>query len=232
MKQPVVDYRKFRFSKLNDPEFSHLKLLAGWLVYFLFYFLTENFIPYDACHVMHSRLDDLIPFNEFFLYPLLFGGCADRHLPGYFLLYDIENFKNLQKYIIITQVVAMAVYTVHPSIQDLRPTEFARDNFFTHLAAFIYKMDTPTGVCPSLHVAYSLGIGSCWLKEKQAGKLWKAFCGLQCLPHQRRNHVRQAALRHRCGLCAAPGAAGGNSGLWEILKAVQRGSRKPCNILY
>ena len=48
MKQPVVDYRKFRFSKLNDPEFSHLKLLAGWLVYFLFYFLTENFIPYDA----------------------------------------------------------------------------------------------------------------------------------------------------------------------------------------
>jgi hypothetical protein len=23
--------------------------------------------------------------------------------------------------------------------------------------------------------AYSLGIGSCWLKEKQAGKLWKAF---------------------------------------------------------
>ena len=52
MKQPVVDYRKFRFSKLNDPEFSHLKLLAGWLVYFLFYFLTENFIPYDACHVM------------------------------------------------------------------------------------------------------------------------------------------------------------------------------------
>ena len=29
MKQPVVDYRKFRFSKLNDPEFSHLKLLAG-----------------------------------------------------------------------------------------------------------------------------------------------------------------------------------------------------------
>lgn len=175
MKQPVVDYRKFRFSKLNDPEFSHLKLLAGWLVYFLFYFLTENFIPYDACHVMHSRLDDLIPFNEFFFIPYCFWYVLIVISLGYFLLYDIENFKNLQKYIIITQVVAMAVYIVYPSIQDLRPTEFARDNFFTHLAAFIYKMDTPTGVCPSLHVAYSLGIGSCWLKEKQAGKLWKAF---------------------------------------------------------
>ena len=36
-------------------------------------------------------------------------------------------------------------------------------------------MDTPTGVGPSLHVAYSLGIGSCWLKEKSAPRLWKAF---------------------------------------------------------
>ena len=24
MRKPVVDYRQFRFSKLNDPEFSHL----------------------------------------------------------------------------------------------------------------------------------------------------------------------------------------------------------------
>ena len=102
MKQPVVDYRKFRFSKLNDPEFSHLKLLAGWLVYFLFYFLTENFIPYDACHVMHSRLDDLIPFNEFFFIPYCFWYVLIVISLGYFLLYDIENFKNLQKYIIIT----------------------------------------------------------------------------------------------------------------------------------
>lgn len=45
MKKPVVDYRKFRFSRLNDPEFSHLKLLGSWIVYFVFYYLTENLIP-------------------------------------------------------------------------------------------------------------------------------------------------------------------------------------------
>ena len=175
MKKPVVDYRKFRLSKLNDPEFSHLKLLGGWIVYFLFYFLTENFIPYESCHLIHSRLDDLIPFNEFFFIPYCFWYLLIVISLGYFALYDIENFRNLQKYIIVTQVVAMTVYILYPSIQDLRPTEFARDNFFTLLTAFIYRFDTPTGVCPSLHVAYSLGIGSCWLKEKQAGKLWKAF---------------------------------------------------------
>ena len=39
-KTPVVDYRRFRLSKLNEPEFSHLKLLGGWIFYFLMYFIT------------------------------------------------------------------------------------------------------------------------------------------------------------------------------------------------
>ena len=175
MKKPVVDYRQFRLSKINEPQFAHLKLLLGWVVYFLFYFLTENFIPVESCHVIHSALDDLIPFNEFFFIPYCFWYLLIVISLGYFALYSVENFKNLQTFIIITQVVAMTVYILYPSVQNLRPTEFARDNFFTWLAGIIYTFDTPTGVCPSLHVAYSLGIGSCWLKEKSASKLWKGF---------------------------------------------------------
>ena len=175
MKKPVVDYRQFRLSKLNDPQFAHLKLLLGWVVYFLFYFLTENFIPVENCHVIHSALDDRIPFNEFFFIPYCFWYLLIVISLGYFALYDVENFRNLQTFIIITQVVAMTVYILYPSVQNLRPTEFARDNFFTWLAGIIYTFDTPTGVCPSLHVAYSLGIGSCWLKDKSASKLWKGF---------------------------------------------------------
>ena len=175
MKKPVVDYRQFRLSKINEPQFAHLKLLLGWVVYFLFYFLTENFIPVESCHVIHSALDDLIPFNEFFFIPYCFWYLLIVISLVYFALYDVENFKNLQIFIIITQVVAMTVYILYPSVQNLRPTGFARDNFFTWLANIVYTFDTPTGVCPSLHVAYSLGIGSCWLKEKSASKLWKGF---------------------------------------------------------
>ena len=72
MTKPMVDYRDFRFSKLNDPQFSHLKLLGGWLVYFLLYFLTENLIPVEKCHLMHCAVDDWIPFNEFFFIPYCF----------------------------------------------------------------------------------------------------------------------------------------------------------------
>lgn len=66
MKKPVVNYRTFRLSKINDPQFSHLKLLLSWLVYFAFYGLTEQLIPAESCHVVHCFLDDLIPFCEIF----------------------------------------------------------------------------------------------------------------------------------------------------------------------
>ena len=61
-----VDYRGFSLKKLNDPRFSHLKLLGGWIVYFLLYLLTENLIPRERCHVIHCWLDDVIPFQELF----------------------------------------------------------------------------------------------------------------------------------------------------------------------
>ena len=51
----------------------------------------------------------------------------------------------------------------------------ARDNLLTRLAAFIYAFDTPTGVCPSLHVAYSLGIASAWCHKRDCGRAWKGF---------------------------------------------------------
>ena len=175
MKKPMVDYRQFRLSKLNTPEFSHLKLLGGWLVYLVLYFLTENLIPPERCHLVHSPLDDAIPFLEGFAIPYCFWFALIVISLGWFLLYDVESFKRLQVFIIITQIGAMIVYILWPSVQDLRPAVFPRDNYLTRLAAFIYAFDTPTGVCPSLHVAYSLGMASCWWKCKKASVWWRIF---------------------------------------------------------
>ncbi len=56
-----------------------------------------------------------------------------------------------------------------------RPASFARDNLFTRLVGLLYALDTNTGVCPSLHVAYSIGIVSAWCKERDVGRRWKCF---------------------------------------------------------
>ncbi len=175
MKKPVVDYRNFRFSKLNTPEFSHLKLLAGWIVYFTLYLLTENLILRENCFVVHSVVDDIIPFCEVFIIPYVLWYLLVAGSLLYFALYNVDSFRKLQIMIIFTQVVAMTVYIVFPNMQNLRPVEFPRDNFLTHCVKFLYNADTNTNVCPSLHVGYSLVIASVWLKEKGIKRLFKAF---------------------------------------------------------
>lgn len=175
MRKPIVDYREFRLSKLNDPKFSHLKYLLGWIGYFVLYFLTENLIPSEKCTPVHCAIDDIIPFCEWFLIPYVGWYLLIVASLLYFALYNTENFKRLQIFIITTQVAAMIIYIIFPSRQDLRPTEFPRDNFLTDCVGLIYSFDTNTGVCPSLHCAYSIGIASVWLKEKYASNGFKAF---------------------------------------------------------
>ena len=173
MKRQPYDYRGFSLRRLGEPRFRHLLLLGGWIGYFALYFLTENLIPADRCHVIHCALDDAIPFCEYFLifyvgwYFLVFGALA------YTFFFDVPAFKKVQTFIMITQAVAMLCYIVWPSRQDLRPEVFERENILTALMGFIYAFDTSTGVCPSLHVAYSLGILSVGLKDRRLAPVWK-----------------------------------------------------------
>ncbi len=175
MKKTAVNYRSFRFRKINDPQFSHLKLLLGWVVYFILFFLTENLIPAERCYPVHMWLDDLIPFNEYFLIPYVFWYFLIAFSLGYFLLYNIASFRRLQIYLTVTQLTAMAIYILFPSRQDLRPAVFPRENFLTDCIRILYAIDTNTGVCPSLHVAFSIGIASVWAREKGVSLWWKAF---------------------------------------------------------
>ncbi len=175
MKKPVIDYKNFRLSQINTPEYSHLRLLLGWVVYFAFYFLTESLIAPEDCYIVHCRLDDIIPFHEIFVIPYVFWYGLIIYSLSYFALYNIQSFRNLSYYIIITQAVAVFIYILFPTRQELRPELFPRDNFLTSCVAFLYRIDTSTGVCPSLHVAISGGIVSVWCKEKDVSPFWKGF---------------------------------------------------------
>ena len=185
LKKSVVDYRSFRLRKIKEPQFRHLLFLSGWIGYLLLYILTERFIPYERCISIHCVLDERIPFCEYFVIPyvgwyfLILGSLI------YFAFYNPDNFKNMMKFIIIVQIIGMVIYILFPNRQDLRPEVFERDNIFTKVIGFLYKIDTCTNVCPSMHVAYSIGIASVWLKEESASKWCKfsiiAFCLLVCI---------------------------------------------------
>lgn len=131
MRKPEIDYRTFRLSKLNDPQFAHLKLLGGWIGYFIMYFLTENLIPAESCHVVHCWIDDLIPFCEWFLIPYVFW---------YFLIV----FTLLYRCCTMWRASSGSRFLSSsprwwpwrstssiPTGQDMRPEVFPRENFLT-----------------------------------------------------------------------------------------------------
>ena len=185
MRTPEVDYRKLRLSNIRSPEYRHLLLLLGWVGSFILYFLTENLIPAEKCHPIHIPLDDMVPFCEWFVIPYVSWYLLIVGSMVYFLGYSVDSFRNMQTYIIITQIIAMAVYILYPNRQDLRPEVFPRENVLTWILGIIYAFDTNTGVLPSLHVGYSLGIASAWLREKSA-PWWvriaiAIWCGVICI---------------------------------------------------
>lgn len=175
MKKPTVDYSGFQLNKIGQPQYRHLLLLLGWVGYFILYVLTELLIPRERCISVHCFLDDLIPFCEIFIIPYVFWYVLVTGSLLIFLLYDVDSFKALSKFILVTQVIAMAAYILLPTRQDLRPEIFPRDNIFTRAVGLLYSVDTNTNVCPSLHVGYSLGIASVWLKKKDAPRWIKIF---------------------------------------------------------
>ena len=185
MRKPTVDYRGFSLRKLNDPRFSHLKLLGGWLGYFAMYLITEYLNPNNSGTAVYCSLDYKIPFLEIFVIPYVGWYLLIAVSLLYFAFYNVENFKRLQIFIIVTQVAAMIIYITFPNFQPLRPDVYPRDNFLTDIVALLQTADTNSNVCPSLHVAYSIGIASIWLKEKDATWWVKTliviFCILVCL---------------------------------------------------
>lgn len=154
--RPVCDYRQLRLHNLNSSEFSHLKLLLYWPLFAITFFFTERIYKPDSYTEMYCPIDDYIPFEEIFLIPYMFWFVYLVGMHAYTLLYDTESFVKLMKLIILTYTAALIVFLLFPTVQNLRPAQFERDNFLTRFMASFYKFDTNTNVCPSIHVIGSL----------------------------------------------------------------------------
>jgi len=185
LRKPTVDYSGFRLSRLNEPKFRHLWLLISWPFYFITYFGAEHLYPIEKCIPMHCFLDDVIPFNEFFVIPYTGWYFLLAFTVFYFMFYDKEQFKRFHIMLIITEIIAITIYVIFPTRVDFQPTEFERNNVFTWIMDMLYAVDRNTNANPSLHVAVSILIGSAFSKHAQT-KLWQKialwiFIALVCL---------------------------------------------------
>ena len=73
MKKPVVDYREFRLSRLNEPRFAHLKLLAGWILTVITAYFA---VVISAALLNGKRFNGLLSFVLFLALSWFIGWVA------------------------------------------------------------------------------------------------------------------------------------------------------------
>ncbi len=177
----LIDYRKFRFSKLNG-EFAYLKLLIFWPIFGLAFMFVERFYSPAQWHPIYCTLDDMIPFNELFIIPYMLWFVYLIGAIAYTLLFNERAFRRMTYFIMFTYGITMLIYLIYPNCQELRPAEFERDNIFTRFIADFYEFDTNTNVCPSIHVLGAVAALLGGFDTSRFSKKWcKALSAVLCI---------------------------------------------------
>ena len=137
---------------------KHLWMLVYWPIYGALFFVLERVHQPAQYHVMHTALDDLIPFCEVFMIPYVFWFLFLIGIHCYTAKHSEAAFRRLMAFVAISHTCALVVFFLFPTCQHLRPLTFERQNLLTQITAFFYRIDTSTNVCPSLHVVGSMAV--------------------------------------------------------------------------
>lgn len=119
---------------------------------------------------IHSKIDDYIPFIEYFIVPYLLWFVFITVCGLYIFFTDKKEFYKMAAFGIIGMTLFLIICTVFPNGLYLRPRTFARDNIFVDMVKMLYATDTSTNVLPSIHVYLSLTVSIAIKRSKRLEK--------------------------------------------------------------
>ena len=133
------------------------------VLYLLFYLAVFAYVEHKPVHNMHmlvSKWDRLIPFCEYFIIPyfMWFVYVAAAVLYFAFVEKDRSQYWALITNLGIGMTLFLIVSLVYPNGHTLRPTYLHRNNIFMDMVRFLWSIDTPTNVLPSIHVFNSVAV--------------------------------------------------------------------------
>lgn len=138
------------------------KYRHGWVFLYIFiylpwFFYLEKHITTNY-HLIHTAIDDKIPFIEYFIIPYTLWFLFIAVTVGYFFFFgEKSEFYRLIILLFSGMTIFLIVSTIYPNGLQLRPETFTRDNIFVDMVKQLYAVDTSTNVLPSIHVYNSLG---------------------------------------------------------------------------
>ena len=113
-------------------------LLYAFIYLPWFVFLEKNVLHYS---IIHIRLDDYIPFNEYFIIPYFLWFAYVAVAIMFFFFTNKEDYYKLCAFLFIGMTISLIICTIWPNGHNLRPTEFARENIFTDMVRGLWATD-------------------------------------------------------------------------------------------
>lgn len=139
--------------------FLYLPVYMTWFDY------LEKSVRHNY-YIMHSRFDDLIPFNEYFVVPYLLWFLYVALFLLYFFFKDKKEFLDCFTMLAAGMSICLFICWVFPNGTNLRPHIDPTKNWATYLVSLVYTADTSTNVFPSIHVYNSIAIHIAVRKSK------------------------------------------------------------------
>lgn len=138
-------------------KYKHGVILSYFFVYITWFTYLERTVT-TKFHPIHSRLDDLIPFNEVFVIPYFLWFLYIFITVAYFLLTSKKDFYKCCANLFIGMTICLLIYTIWPNGHHLRVdlNSLGRHNIFITILSKLYRFDTATNVFPSIHVFNSV----------------------------------------------------------------------------
>ncbi|MDD2980186.1 MAG: phosphatase PAP2 family protein [Hespellia sp.] len=138
-------------------KYRHAWVFLYGFIYLPWFLYLEKHVT-SQYYLVHSTIDDYIPFVEYFIVPYLLWFLFVSGFVLYFFFTDVPAFYKLVTFLFTGMTLFLIVCTLFPNGLALRPATFARDNIFVDMVKMLYATDTSTNVLPSIHVYNTIGI--------------------------------------------------------------------------
>ena len=117
------------------------------ILFFIFYFtgfFTLEHLVTEPVYLLHCRLDDLIPFNEWFIFPYAswFGLIPWALIT--LLLFDRKNYFYLCGVMFSGMALCLLLYLIFPNGVDLRPQSIESSNLAATFVRMIWMESSST----------------------------------------------------------------------------------------
>lgn len=143
--------------KMLLKKYGHIWTLGYAFIYLPWFFHLEKTVTRDYA-VMHTGLDDYIPFIEYFIIPYLLWFVYVGGSMMYFFFTNKQEYYKLCTFLFVGMTISLLICTFFPNGTDLRVEVDPSKNLCSRLVYLIHKADTSTNVFPSIHAFNSFGV--------------------------------------------------------------------------